>query len=151
MKILMLFLALLPLSLAAHEHHAPHGGQLVELGEEFGHVELLLDAGSGKLDAWVLDGEAEKAVRIKAKTLILNLKAGKKVKTVVLKAVANPLTGETVGDTSQFGGLSPDLKGKAQFGGNVESINLLGKTFKKAAFSYPAAQEKGHGEEKKGR
>ena len=49
-----------------HEHTAPHGGTLVALGEEFGHLELLLNKETGELTAYVLDGEAEKPVRLGA-------------------------------------------------------------------------------------
>ena len=46
----------------AHEHKPPHSGTLVEFGEEFAHLELVLDAATGTLKAYALDGEAEKAV-----------------------------------------------------------------------------------------
>lgn len=36
------------------------------LGEEFGHLELLLNKETGELTAYVLDGEAEKPVRLGA-------------------------------------------------------------------------------------
>src|SRR5881628_3178191 len=84
-----------------HEHHAPHGGALQVLGEEAAHVELSLDTKTGKLTAWVLDGEAERPVRIAQPSLHLTLTD---IGTVDLAAVANPLTGETAGDTSQFEG-----------------------------------------------
>ena len=51
-------------SASAHEHHAPHKGTLVEFGEEFAHLELVIDAATGRVSAYVLDGEAEKSVRI---------------------------------------------------------------------------------------
>src|SRR5205085_2013512 len=56
---------------AGHEHTAPHHGQLVELGEEFAHVELVLDRKAGRLTAYVLDGEAEQPVRVTQPTLTL--------------------------------------------------------------------------------
>src|SRR5580692_2910328 len=56
-----------------HEHKAPHGGSLVELGEEFGHVELVSDPGSGKITAYILDGEAEESVKIQQPELELQL------------------------------------------------------------------------------
>src|SRR5258708_19176066 len=48
----------------AHEHHAPHGGTLVEVGEDFAHVELLPDLQQGNLTVYILDGEAENPIRI---------------------------------------------------------------------------------------
>jgi len=38
-----------------HEHKPPHGGAPVVLGDEEYHVELVLDAPAGKLDAYVFD------------------------------------------------------------------------------------------------
>ena len=51
-----------------HEHTAPHGGALVGLGKEFAHVELVLEKATGKLTGYVLDGEAEKPVRLRAES-----------------------------------------------------------------------------------
>ncbi len=33
-----------------HEHAAPHGGTLIVLGDEFAHLELVLDPGTGEQD-----------------------------------------------------------------------------------------------------
>ena len=40
---------------AKHEHHAPHGGTPVVLGDEAYHLELVRDPAKGKLQAFVLD------------------------------------------------------------------------------------------------
>jgi hypothetical protein len=121
-----------------HEHHAPHGGALQVLGEEAAHVELVLDAATGKLTAYVLDGEAEKPVRIATKGLRLALTepAG----TIWLAAVENPLTGEKVGDTSQFEGTSDKLRGVTKFGAVLAPIEVRGRTFS-AAIEYPDGNE----------
>src|SRR4051812_8065508 len=57
-----------------HHHHAekgPHGGALVAIGQDDAHLEIVLDAETGTLTAYVLDGEAEKAISIKQKNLQL--------------------------------------------------------------------------------
>ncbi|MGD0566156.1 MAG: hypothetical protein ABSA34_02355 [Candidatus Goldiibacteriota bacterium] len=123
----------------AHEHKAPHSGVLVECGEEFAHIELLNDPESGKLTAYVLDGEAENPVRLRQGSIKLKIKAGGKDILLALKAVANPLTGETVGDTSEFSAVSEKLKGTAGFTGQVTLIKINGETFRNLAFSYPVA------------
>src|ERR1035438_8875229 len=46
-----------------HEHHPPHGGTPVVLGDEAYHIELVLDASAGTLQAFVLDGELENFIR----------------------------------------------------------------------------------------
>lgn len=130
-----------------HEHHAPHQGALVELGEEFAHVEIVFDAASGKITAYVLDGEAEKPVRVKQAELELSVSvAGKdgaaaEKRAVKLKAVASTLTGETVGDTSQFEGEDANLKGLKSFDAELVAIEARGQVFKNVAFNYPKGNE----------
>lgn len=125
-----------------HEHHAPHGGSLEVLGEEAAHVELVLDPATGGLTSYVLDGEAEKPVRVAQPKLVLkieDLPGGPT--TVELTAVANPLTGETVGDTSQFEGRSDKLKGATKFEGSLATITARGVKFDAVAIGFPGGNE----------
>ena len=108
---------------AKHTHQAPHDGTLVELGEEFAHVELLLEGPMGKVTAYIFDGEMEKPIRLEQKELVLK---GKSV-TLTLQAVGSPLTGEKPGDTSQFEGQSDGLKGAKEFDGAIARIVIKGK------------------------
>src|SRR3954463_7317819 len=88
----------------SHEHHAPHKGTLIEFGEEFAHLELVIDQASGKITAYVLDGEAEKAVRVAQGTVEISVPKTDKTDafTITLKAQASALSGEKEGDTSEF-------------------------------------------------
>ncbi len=129
-----------------HEHHAPHGGTLVCFGEEFAHIELVLDAEQGLLTAYVLDGEAEKAVAIADHSLAAELKMadGKTVK-LTLPAVANPLTGETVGHSSQFEVRSDALRGAKQFEGTLGAVTIRGTALPATSFHFPeGSQEQEH-------
>jgi hypothetical protein len=128
---------------AKHEHHAPHGGSLVELGEEYAHLELVLDQATGKLTAYALDGEAEKSVRIKQPTITLEIAVQDKVTTVELGAVANVLTGETVGDSSQFEAVIEALRGVSKFQGSVATVTIKGQTFERVKFDFTFG-ETGH-------
>jgi hypothetical protein len=121
---------------AKHEHKAPHGGVLVELGEHAYSLELLRDRTSGKLTAWILDGHAENFVRIKAPQLELVAMPGGKFTPLPLQAVANPATGETVGDTSQFEAQADWLKTAGEFAGIV-TVEIRGTRFEKVAFELP--------------
>lgn len=85
-----------------HVHVAPHGGALIEIGEHAYNLELLRDVPSGRLSAWILDGHAENFIRIKAASLEAVATVGAEKRPLSLRAVANPATGETVGDTAQF-------------------------------------------------
>ena len=120
----------------AHVHKAPHGGTLVELGEHSYNLELVRDNAAGKLTAYVLDGHAEKFVRIKATTIDLIAMPGGKFTRVALKAVANSATGETVGDTSQFEAQADWLKDAGEFAGIV-TVEIQGKNFEKVEYALP--------------
>jgi len=133
-----------------HEHKAPHGGCLVAVGEHFAHIEFVLDAATGKLTAFVLDGEAEKAVRIKQKEIKLKIEGlGDKKIELELQAVANVLSGETAGDTSQFEATHEKLKGAKHFDGEIDKIEIKGQKTKDIDFDFPHGNEGGHDHEHK--
>ena len=128
-----------------HHHKAPHGGCLVAVGDHFAHVEFVLDAATGKLTAYVLDGEAEKAVRIKQKEIKLKIEGlGDKKFELELVAVANVLSGEAVGDTSQFEATHEKLKGAKHFDGEIDKIEIKGQKTKNVEFDFPHGNEGGH-------
>jgi hypothetical protein len=82
----------------------------------------------------VLDGHAENFVRLAAPTLELVAMPGGKFTPLTLKAVANPGTGEKVGDTSQFEVQADWLKTTGSFAG-IFTIEIKGTVFKDVAFS----------------
>ena len=133
---------------AHHEHTAPRGGTLVVLGDEFAHVEFVLEKETGKLTGYVLDGEAEKPVRLSQEAIKLKINRLKSEQTLTLHltAVANVLTGETQGDTSQFSGGSDELIGATEFHAEILSIAVKGQTFADVDFEFPEGNE-GHHEE----
>ena len=139
-----------------HEHVAPHGGTLVVLGDEFAHVELVLDPAVGSLTAYVLDGHAEKAIRLRRPRVSLILDAVgvgdaqpaklPKPLELALLAVANPLTGETAEDSSQYAGGADQLKGVKRFTARLPELTVRGREFKDIAFKFPEGNERDHAE-----
>jgi hypothetical protein len=119
-----------------HQHKAPHSGQLVELGEEFAHLELLLDRGAGKLTAYVLDGEAEQSVRISqpALTLLCTAPPGIAGKSFDLVPVTNVLTGEKIGDSSEFAVTDPSLRDLQNVEGRILRVTIKGQEFRDVPF-----------------
>jgi predicted small lipoprotein YifL len=116
---------------------SPHGGTLVKLGTA-GHLELVHDPSSGLLTAYVLDAAGAAVMRIPAKTITLEVTpAGAAAAPLVLNSTANGLTGDTVGNSSQFGGTLPALKGVTAFVGVVKEATVGGQTFKDIKFGYP--------------
>jgi len=124
-----------------HEHRPPHGGTPVVLGEEAYHLELVLDAGSGALQAYVWDGEMENFVRCDATTLEIDVKSGDRSKALMLIAVANPATGETVGDTALFETHDDWLKTVITFDGVLKNITIRGTTFADVKFNFPKGND----------
>jgi hypothetical protein len=132
----------------SHHHEAPNGGTLIALGDHFAHLELVLDKATGKLTGYVLDGEAEKALRIKQDGISIEARLGEGAsatsQSLTLNAVDNVLTGEKVGDTSQFEGTFGSLKGVERFQAKVKELTLKGKTLRDVEFKFPEGNEEGH-------
>ena len=141
--ILAAVLACVTAPLAAHEHHPPHHGSLQVLGDDFAHLEMVLDPKEGRLTAYALDGEAEASVRLAQRELRLRLRLSPSGRTVdlVLKAVANELSGETVGNTSQFEAGSKALLGQTGFTGSLARVDLRGAVFNKVRLRHPEGNE----------
>nr|ADI22719.1 hypothetical protein [uncultured verrucomicrobium HF0500_27H16] len=118
----------------SHVHKPPHGGKLVELGDHAFNLELLLDDEAGTLGVYILGAHAEKHIRIEMESLKLSLSAGSDSQELKLKAVANELTNETVGDSSYFSGQSDWLKGKHDVIGMMHSVEIRGMSFKEVSF-----------------
>ena len=150
-----------------HHHHAekgPHGGALVAIGQDDAHLELVLDAETGTLTAYVLDGHAEKAVAIKQKNLQLAITLehghddqghdehghdGEDEKKDELPESTFPLMLAAVspgddGAASEFSGQSDELKGAHEFEAALTSITVGQTPFKGVTFKYPAGNEHDH-------
>ena len=121
---------------------------MIAIGDHFAHVELVLDSTAGRMTAYVLDAEAEKAVRVDHNVLeILILKPESPAggppggDLLTMNAVTNPLTGESVGDTSEFTVVSDLLKGKTEFEGILQSVTIKGDEKKGIRFKFPGGNE----------
>jgi hypothetical protein len=144
-------LELPPVPASVHEHKPPHGGALVELGDEAAHVEFLLDSKRGELTAYVLDGEAENPVRLAQREIVVRFSALNRPtgetsviadgQELHLTAVTNVLTGEIESDSSQFAASSDALKGVSGFRGTLTALTIRGATFAPVSFRYPEGNE----------
>jgi hypothetical protein len=126
-----------------HEHKPPHGGAPVELGEEENHVEFVFDAASGKLQAFVIDGELENFVRIAAPSLEVTATVSGREEKLVFQPVANSATGETIGDTSLFETQADWLKATPVFNAVLKEITVHGKTYTNVPFNFPKGSDEG--------
>lgn len=114
-----------------HAHTAPHGGTLVELGDHVANLEVVLNAETGALDLYVLDGHATNYVRlaIPAVAVRLTWEGAAEPVAVELPATASTLTGETVGDTARFSAVFPQLVGKTAVTLTIPTIMIGGTTY----------------------
>lgn len=130
-----------------HHHNPPHGGALMEVGEEFAHLELVLDRHASKLTLYVLDGEVEKPVRLTASSLKMSTSAARfdqlpkevtsELRAIEFKAVANPLTGEAVGNTSEFVSENPSYRYLSEIIGSIENVEIKGQKFSSIKIAFP--------------
>ena len=116
-----------------HVHRAPHGGALIEIGEEVAHLELVWDKEQGKLTVYALDGECEGALRLKQATLELTSQG----QTYPLAAQANVLTDEKVGNSSQFEGVLPGLRGASEWKAKIVHLEIQGQVLNQLPLDFP--------------
>jgi hypothetical protein len=91
----------------AHVHHGPHGGHIMEIGEEEYHAEWTHDDKSGKVTFYILNAEATKEVPIAAEDLTIEVKIGMNEPTTYKLAALNPQDGKA----SAFETIDKNLEG----------------------------------------
>lgn len=132
-----------------HSHDAPHGGSLVGLGECFAHLEFVHVPEEGQVVMYVLDGDAQKGVRLETESIqaavTVTEPEEKDAVKIELKPRANELTGEKAGDSSEFAGRAEALKTAKKVRGKVLKIEIKGQTFEDVEFVIPAEDHDDHG------
>jgi hypothetical protein len=84
----------------AHPTHGPHDGDLIELGNEEYHAELLHDEQTGTVTIYLLDGAASEHVPIEATEITINAKRDGQPKQFSL--AADPDENDPEGKSSRF-------------------------------------------------
>ena len=119
-----------------HVHEPLLGGQLMALGEHGSgyNLELLIDE-KNHFSVYILDAHAENFVRIEQESLQMNL-SDENTTSLILHAVADSATGETVGNTSHF-----KTKGTVEkflpLNGIIEMIEIGSKQYSEIEFLFP--------------
>ena len=90
-----------------HDHKGPHDGELLEIGEEEYHAELVISEKKNQIEVYLLDASAENAVQIDAPFLAVNTKFHGKPTQFKLKPV--PQKDDKSGQSSCFSLTSVDL------------------------------------------
>lgn len=120
---------------AGHAHKPLMGGQLIGVGEHQFNLEFKYDVVRGVLQAWVLDAHAENFVRVSMALFDVQEADGQR-RTITLRAQANEISGETVGDTSAFEGEARWLGEIGHFDGIVKAIKVRGVEFRDIDFHF---------------
>jgi zinc/manganese transport system substrate-binding protein len=105
-------------AIGMHKDEPPHGGTAVALGDGTFHIEFVREPASGRFDAYVLDDEMEEFVRASLPYFDAVALVGREIKPLRFEAIANPATGETVGDTSLY-------QAQADWLGYTDSFDLV--------------------------
>lgn len=83
-----------------HGHHGPNGGDIVEVGNEEFHAEVVVDEDEHRIDVFILGSDAKTAKPIAASEIAISFKHGDEVEEFKLSASA--LDGESEGQASKF-------------------------------------------------
>jgi hypothetical protein len=123
-------------SVAADAKGLPHGGTGVVVGSHGYHLELVRDAEKGRLQAYVLDGHADKYVDVLEPSfeMVANV-GGKQVRLTLQRtpAASKPLSQAS----SLFEGTADWVKTATNFTAVIPTITLKGRTFKDVKVNYP--------------
>jgi hypothetical protein len=112
---------------SAHIHQPLRGGVLMELGKHGSGYNLeILQNTNDHLEIFILDAHAENYVRISQPSIELTLTDSNQ--TMSLGAVADPATGETVGNSSLFRTES-NISKNIPLVGTLRSLQIGSKTY----------------------
>jgi hypothetical protein len=128
-------------SVRHHEHKPPHHATPIVLGKEEYHVELVLDAPAGRLQAYIMDGELENFVRLPTESFAVAAMLAGKQEVLAFKAIGNNATGEKIGDTALFEAQADWLKTNAAFDGVLRQLTVHGTTYENIAFNFPKGND----------
>lgn len=111
---------------SAHPAHGPHSGELLEIGNEEFHAEVVVDETKKLFAIYVLDAQAKSYVALDAPFLAVNMKLANKPVQFKLKAV--PQTTDKAGYSSCFQLTSPELMNGLHANGSDPKLTLkIGK------------------------
>jgi hypothetical protein len=124
-----------------HTHEPPHGGTPVVLGYDDFHLEFVRDAEAGKLTAFVLDGHLHNFIRIRERYFEMDVAFNGQEETLTFRQVANPATGETVGDSSQFEAEADWIRTVDEFEAVIRQIDVRSNVYENVQFNFPEGHE----------
>jgi hypothetical protein len=107
----------------AHATEGPHGGHLIELGNEAYHAELVHDDAAGTVTIYVLDSTAENSLAIDAKQVTINVTHDGEGEQFTL--AATPQSSDTAGKSSRFVSSDEELATDLDAGGHAAQLVVV--------------------------
>lgn len=127
-----------------HDHAPPHGGTPVVVAADQFHLELVLDATAGKMQAYVLDGHLESYVQVPETNFVIVAKVGGSTEQLSFQRAPDPASGTVPAKSLLFEAQAEWLKSIKEFEGNIPTITLGGKTFTNISFAFPKGSKHVH-------
>jgi hypothetical protein len=85
-----------------HHHEAPNGGVLIELGEEFAHLEFVSDTANNKITCYVFNGSLDSGLKAQQNSIIAEIKGKDESHNVIFTPTISELANNTAESSSQF-------------------------------------------------
>jgi len=121
----------------AHGHKAPHGGKLVNVENEFCHLEFVLEPGTTRLQLHAMRFHPhEVPVKFFMEQIEATAKVGEAEKTIVFKPTELDGVTPTVQPTSVYVAEIDWLKDTPTFTGTLKQLKIEGKTLTKITFLF---------------
>ena len=121
----------------AHGHQAPHGGVLVNVENEFCHLEFVLDPGTTRLQMHAMRFHPREApVKFFMEKIEATAKVGNEEKPITFKPTKQDGVTPTDQPTSVYVAEIDWLNATPTFTGTLTELKIEGKTFTKITFKF---------------
>ena len=121
----------------AHGHQAPHGGVLVNVENEFCHLEFVLEPGTTRLQMHAMRFHPREApVKFFMEKIEATANAGNEEKTITFKPTKRDGVTATDQPTSVYVAEVDWLENAPNFNGTVKKLTIEGKPFSEIAFQF---------------
>jgi hypothetical protein len=120
-----------------HAHQAPHGGVLVNVQDEFCHIEFVREPESNRLQLHVMRFHPKEGpLKISMAQIEVSATVGGETKAIVFKPTELDGVTATTEPTSLYVAEVDWLKAAGSFEGMVKELKIEGKTIKEITFKF---------------
>jgi hypothetical protein len=120
-----------------HGHKAPHGGVLVNVQDEFCHIEFVREPESNRLQLHVMRFHPKEGpLKISMAQIEVSAKVGGETKAIVFKPTELDGVMATIVPTSLYVAEVDWLEAAGAFDGTVTELKIEGKTIKEITFKF---------------